>query len=264
MVQYIYMIEKHPHGWYIYKERGETMGQLCDRLRHLCNYSADTRMTYAGRLDPLAEGIVLMLIDEGVMYKDQYIDLPKEYELDILFGYTTDTHDVLGYAERLTTYNPDDLASHIQHDSIESFVGEYDQESPAFSSKTVHGIPLFEHARKGTLPSTLPRKRVTIESIDLLNIDAAYSREALLSNIQESIHCVTGDFRQEESMNRWNELFAQQKQDYYVVVRCVVSASSGTYMRSLADRVGKKYGVGGIGLRIVRSRLGDFAFEKSP
>lgn len=262
MVEYRYMIEKYPHGWYIYKERGETMGQLCDRLRHLCNYSADTRMTYAGRLDPLAEGIVLILVDEGVMHKEEYLGLTKEYELEILFGYTTDTHDVLGYAERLTPYNPDDLTLQIEKDMFQGFVGEFDQEYPVYSSKTVKGIPLFEHARKGTLPSTLPRKQVTIESIDILNIDAAYSHEALLSNIQESIYSVTGDFRQEESMNRWNEIFAGQKQEYYTVVRCLVCASSGTYMRSLAYRIGEKYGIGGIVLRIVRTKLGEFSFGK--
>ncbi len=71
------------------------------------------------------------------MHKEEYIGLDKEYELEILFGYTTDTHDVLGYVDTFITYNSKDLALQIEKDTLEDFVGQFDQEYPAFSSKNV-------------------------------------------------------------------------------------------------------------------------------
>ncbi|MEY2671815.1 MAG: tRNA pseudouridine synthase tRNA pseudouridine55 synthase, partial [Candidatus Parcubacteria bacterium] len=43
-------------------------------------------MTYAGRLDPVAEGLLLVLVGDDCKEKDKYLDLNKEYELSILFG----------------------------------------------------------------------------------------------------------------------------------------------------------------------------------
>ena len=54
------------------------------------------KMTYAGRLDPMAEGVLLILAGKTVYEKEKYLKLDKEYEGEILFGFETDTYDILG------------------------------------------------------------------------------------------------------------------------------------------------------------------------
>ena len=58
------------------------------------------KMTYAGRLDPLAEGALLILAGNAVHEKEKYLKLDKEYEGEILFGFTTDTYDILGLPKK--------------------------------------------------------------------------------------------------------------------------------------------------------------------
>ena len=60
----------------------------------------DEKMTYAGRLDPLAEGALLILAGNAVHKKEKYLKLDKEYEGEILFGFNTDTYDILGLSKR--------------------------------------------------------------------------------------------------------------------------------------------------------------------
>ena len=60
----------------------------------------DEKMTYAGRLDPLAEGVLLILAGNAVHEKEKYLKLDKEYEGEILFGFTTDTYDILGLPKK--------------------------------------------------------------------------------------------------------------------------------------------------------------------
>ena len=61
-------------------------------------------MTYAGRLDPVAEGELLILIGEECKNKEKYLGLDKEYEVEILLGLTTDTYDILGLVTNISQY----------------------------------------------------------------------------------------------------------------------------------------------------------------
>ena len=85
----------------IYKKVGETPLEALEnfRTKRLDEGHVEYRnipMTYAGRLDPMAEGDLLILIGEECKKKDAYLGLDKEYEVEVLFGIETDTHDVLG------------------------------------------------------------------------------------------------------------------------------------------------------------------------
>jgi tRNA pseudouridine55 synthase len=53
-------------------------------------------LSYAGRLDPMAEGVLLCLVGSANARREAYLDLNKEYILDVLFGFSTDTYDILG------------------------------------------------------------------------------------------------------------------------------------------------------------------------
>ncbi len=80
----------------IYKKKGETPLECIGNLKKQDENLKLLSMTYAGRLDPLAEGVLLILVGDEVNNKNEYLKLPKEYEVDILFGFGTDTYDLMG------------------------------------------------------------------------------------------------------------------------------------------------------------------------
>jgi hypothetical protein len=80
----------------LYKKLGETPRERLERLRTQKPHYAHEVLSYAGRLDPMAEGVLLCLVGSANKRREAYLDLGKEYVLDILFGFSTDTYDVLG------------------------------------------------------------------------------------------------------------------------------------------------------------------------
>jgi tRNA pseudouridine(55) synthase len=80
----------------IYKKKGETPYEALMRLRLARPEYAALPLSYAGRLDPMAEGVLIVLVGEENKYREKYLDLEKTYKVQILFGIGTDTYDVLG------------------------------------------------------------------------------------------------------------------------------------------------------------------------
>src|SRR3989338_1666703 len=122
----------------IYKKRGETPLEALELFRVEHPVLNNTPMTYAGRLDPLAEGELVILIGEECKNKEKYTDLDKEYEVEILFGFETDTGEILG----IVTKSVFDQHQVLVKNELESFVGKHSWKYPAYSSKTVNGKPL--------------------------------------------------------------------------------------------------------------------------
>ncbi|MEK7646438.1 MAG: hypothetical protein AAB381_01975 [Patescibacteria group bacterium] len=208
---------------------------------------ADVPMTYAGRLDPMAEGKLLILIGEECKQKEKYLGLDKTYEVEVLFGIETDTYDILGLAK-----------IHLQGQSdkkvvTSTYIGTFTQTYPPYSSKTVDGKQLHTLARADELPEELPTKEVEIYSIEKLE-DKKISAPDLLNLIQQRIALVKGDFRQKEIFEKWNEVLAHSVQTF-PVIKLKVTCSSGTYMRSLAQRIGKEMGMGACALSIKRTEI---------
>lgn len=78
------------------KKEGETPLQALESFRIKHKEYKDIKMTYAGRLDPMASGVLVVLAGEETKNKEKYLNLDKEYDFEILFGFATDTYDILG------------------------------------------------------------------------------------------------------------------------------------------------------------------------
>ena len=77
----------------LYKEVGETPLERLERFKKDNSEYANEKMTYAGRLDPMAEGVLIVLVGEECLNKEKYLGLDKEYEFEVLFGFRTDTYE---------------------------------------------------------------------------------------------------------------------------------------------------------------------------
>lgn len=244
----------------VYKKIGETPLECLERARKEKGIDLSVPMTYAGRLDPLAEGLLVILVGEECKNKDKYLGLDKEYEVDVLFGVKSDTHDLLGMVGDVMT---DSIAKFDENlVNFSSCVGRLTQEYPAYSSKTVKGKQLHEYARAGELPEEMPTKEVEIYSIEKLG-EKEISGKDVAEEAISKIQLVKGDFRQEEILEKWREFGEKYEKNVFKIIKIKVSCSSGTYMRSLADRMGKDTKTGALALLIKRISVGEYKIEEN-
>lgn len=245
-------IRNNKNAVIVHKERGETPLEALERYRATRPELADIPMTYAGRLDPMAEGELLILTGDECKHKERWLGLDKEYEVEIVFGIETDTYDALGLAGvAYSLKNSSNIRPRPDGDALQAYVGRFAQEYPPYSSRTVNGKQLHELARANELPDEMPTKEVEIYSIELLekgSIGAADLKARILGMIDK----VKGDFRQEEIKHRWTEILTEGA---FETAKIRVKCSSGTYMRSLAHRMGKDMGQGAFACTIKRTMI---------
>jgi tRNA pseudouridine55 synthase len=266
-----------------YKNMGETPLSALERLRKEQPEYLYMPLTYAGRLDPLAEGLLIILAGDECMKKDEYTALPKEYEVKVLFGFETDTYDVLGLVNSETAFDillpsprifscwkisllepslcervPGATCLHSVSEILKNnFVGDIEQAYPPYSSRTVNGKPLFQWAREGRLNEIeIPKHKVHVKSIEIEKVETI-SQEKLHKYIKKVVGLVKGDFRQDEILKRWNEVLSGNNREYQVAT-FRISCSSGTYVRSIAYDLGKALGVPALALHIKRTKIGDY------
>ncbi len=252
----------------LYKQIGETPRERLERLRQQKPYYAHEVLSYAGRLDPMAEGVLLCLVGSANKNREAYLDMAKEYTLDVLFGFSTDTYDVLGRV--MDTGDVSKIRPSAIKKALNEFRGTLSQEYPPFSSKTVQGKALFEWARSGALASImLPQRTVIVYDITLEGV-YKISESDLFSYIEEHVEKVQGDFRQEEVMRLWKRKLHKETAPpsgkagrEFPCATIKISCSSGTYARSIANGLGKELGVPALALHILRNKVGEFSVENS-
>lgn len=253
----------------IWKKLGETPLQALERLRAQEGLGSDIKMTYAGRLDPLAEGELLILIGEECKQKEKYLGLDKEYEVEILLGAQTDTGDVMGVVSREVRIMGE-FSDNVFLAVLRTFIGKVSWAYPAFSSKTVQGKPLFLWALEGKIGEIeIPVRESEIYELELLG-----SEPITLSELRERVHQninsiksvlenveskrLGADFRRVEVLKSWADFFTQtqvNRQGEFEVIKIRCKCSSGTYMRTLAQKVGEELGTPALALSIVRTRI---------
>ena len=224
------------------------------------------KMTYAGRLDPMAEGVLIVLAGNAIYEKERYLKMDKEYEGEILFGFETDTYDALGMPEKIIHYRRSMSIVKIRK-ILKKFEGEISLPLPPYSSYKIKGKPLFQWAREGKLSEIeIPIRQTKINSVKLLSLDKI-SGKNLMKTIEQKINLIQGDFRQKEILSRWQKMLPKLcssiKTVTFQTARIKINCSSGTYIRSIAHHLGQELKTGGILLNLKRTRVGNFDIKDS-
>ncbi len=232
-----------------YKNEGETWKNALDKRRAELNIPPESKLSIMGRLDEMAEGLILIGVDVSEEEKQSFISLDKEYEWSLLLGATTDTYDILGIVESVWDLHE------LPHNFIEvckNPKGKFVLPYPAFSSKNVGGVPMWEHTRLENEVEA-PEREMEIISHEFLG-EGEISSKDLLAQIVERVLKVKGDFRQREIIEAWKKALA--KDCTLIEVKFRTKVSSGTYIRAIAYSWGQKLGCGGIALKIKRTQIG--------
>ena len=209
------------------KPPGMTSHDVVARVRKMIG---ERRVGHTGTLDPFATGVLVVLVGRATRIAQFLSGAEKEYEGLIRLGYSTDTGDLTGERVAGPTHakskSPQNLRKEQIEAAISSLRGEIEQLPPMYSAKKIGGRRLYEHARRGEEVARQPA-RVTIHEFEWLAPDDRFS-----ANDDDSLD-----------------------------IRVRVVCSAGTYMRTLAEDLGQKLGLGAhlIGLR--RMRAGQFGID---
>jgi tRNA pseudouridine55 synthase len=144
---------KEIEGVLLVDKPGEhTSHDVVARLRRKLNMK---RIGHAGTLDPMATGLMIVLIGRATKISQYLISLDKEYEGTIELGKVTDSQDADG--EVLETRPVPPLSEAEVRAAIAGFLGDQYQIPPMFSAIKIDGVPLYKNARKGVEVEREPR-----------------------------------------------------------------------------------------------------------
>jgi tRNA pseudouridine55 synthase len=152
------------------KPRGKTSHDVVDAVRHLAGFR---QIGHLGTLDPLATGVLVLLLGRATRLVQFYNGRRKRYSAAFRFGFATDTYDSDGEAQGPDTAPTLDAAV-LEKFAAES-VGRFEQMPPIFSAKKVKGRPAYELARKKQ-PVELKAVEVEIFEYKLTGIEGSVAR----------------------------------------------------------------------------------------
>ncbi len=248
----------------IEKYVGETPLVAAERMRAQFNIAPQVPLAYAGRLDPMASGKLLILIGDECKRQYDYHGLDKEYVVEVLLGVRSDTGDVLGIIEECANVVCTVEAS---RKVISSLTGNIELPYPHFSSKTVQGKPLHTWTLENRLNEIeIPTKKSKIYKIKFFGLRSE-TKECVLNTILKKIETIPevtdpkkalgADFRRDEVRKSWN-MIKESPTTEFQILSFSCTASSGTYMRSLAGLIGERLGTNGLAFSIHRTEIGRF------
>lgn len=278
----------------MYKQIGETPLQALQRLRRQRQQLQGERLSYAGRLDPMAAGVLPVLVGEENDRREEFLRHDKAYAFTVLFGVGTDTFDLLGVptkTDKRIFAKTDDCGTkqrfsmqtkaadrdkhttnlavdrknfRLTESSLESacadLVGTQDMMYPSYSARTVtfdgQKTPLWQIARAGRLDEVdIPTKSVEIYSLHVRNTKHL-TKSYIIRYIIHQIRKVAGDFRQEKIIREWKKRL-QSAPEVLSLATFRLQCSSGTYVRRLAERMGEKLHTHGTLFSLLRTDVGE-------
>jgi len=147
------------------KPRGVTSHDVVQVLRRKL---ALRRIGHTGTLDPMAEGLLVLLIGRATKFQQSFQAHGKTYEATVTFGLQTDTGDADGRPVRTAAVPP--LQEPRVRQVLASLEGTLVQTPPAFSAVKVHGRPAYWWARRRQ-PVVLASRSVRIARLALLALE---------------------------------------------------------------------------------------------
>ena len=164
----------------LYKPSGPTSFSMVRAVKRILGVK---KAGHIGTLDPMAEGILPICLNQSTRIIQFLSPLSKHYQCTMTLGMATDTQDSTG--KTISEGDPSRVTETQVRNALASFVGEQKQVPPMFSAKKNKGIPLYKLARNGI---TIERKPVSVHfySIDFVNMDE--------NRVEFEAHCSAGTY----------------------------------------------------------------------
>ena len=167
----------------INKEKNWTSNDVVQKIKGIFH----EKVGHTGTLDPLATGVIPILIGKGTQLSKYLINHDKEYIATIKLGYKTSTGDLEGNLIEQKDVSGDMLEEDFVNRVLKQFEGKITQIPPIYSAIKVNGKKLYEYARKAQ-DVEIPSRNIEIYEIELISI----SKEDM--EITYRVHCSKGTY----------------------------------------------------------------------
>jgi tRNA pseudouridine55 synthase len=219
----------------VWQELGQSTHQIAKNL----GSDYQTKATHTGTLDPMAEGIVIVLTHEDRLKKSEFSKWKKTYEFEILWGISTDSLDLLGLVNEISTKNLDfKIIETTLVKILPQLIGTYQQTQPQFSAQRINGKSGFDLAKQ-KIEFKPKENEITIASLEILGTQTIKTKQ-LQKIIPEKINLIQGNFRQQEILQQWQKTFSQLENkhiQHLPVTKFRAVVSKRTYIRALVDNI---------------------------
>lgn len=148
------------------KTKGCTSHDIVYQVKKIVN----EKVGHTGTLDPMATGVLPLLIGKGTLCSKYLINHDKIYEVQLTLGVKTDTADSEGTIIEERNVPEEAFQKEKIEEVLETFLGKQEQVPPMYSAIKVNGKKLYEYARKGETIEVKPRK-IEIYNIELIQIN---------------------------------------------------------------------------------------------
>ena len=167
----------------INKTKGCTSHDIVYKIKKMLN----EKVGHTGTLDPMAEGVLPILVGKGTLLSKYLINHDKKYIVELQLGMKTDTADSEGKVIEEKPLDKENLTTERITNILHEFTGKQEQVPPIYSAIKVNGKKLYEYARKGQQVELKPRQ-IEIYNIDLID----YSPEK--KQIKFEVFCGKGTY----------------------------------------------------------------------
>jgi tRNA U55 pseudouridine synthase TruB len=226
---------------YAYKEEGQLLGELTKNIKEKYNAS---RICFTGRLDPMAKGKMMYLINDSVDLMDQFLGLNKTYKFNLTIGISTSSGDILGKFNNVHLISHKVLYAIIQklQITLNKFDNkEYIQKYPCYSSYKIKKNnvkkPLWYFAKHNLLnDDDIPSHKVKVYSILQYNhckvfYNSKYFIDKILKLKEEN-----NSFNKSTIVDQYITLNTYKQRNHFILqVPLIATVSSGTYIRQLCE-----------------------------
>ena len=163
----------------VYKPKGMTSHDVVSFVRRQLKMK---RIGHTGTLDPLATGVLPVLVGNATKLSDLIMADEKKYKARVTLGITTDTDDSTG---EIIERKDVSVTEEKLKETVKKFVGEIAQIPPMYSAIKIDGQKLYRLARQGIEIERKPRD-ITVYSIDISNFDGI--------SFDMDVHCSKGTY----------------------------------------------------------------------
>jgi tRNA pseudouridine55 synthase len=221
----------------IYKPLGWTSYDVVRKMKSILHTK---KVGHSGSLDPLAEGVLLIVTDKDTKKQNELMQMKKEYVFEMALGIVSETYDMEGpltlvkSAEALLNNSSEILHPEFLSKLMQKYVGTVKQLVPSYSATRYKGRALYKYARSGKMENiSIPEKEVVIYAIEILEITPK------------------------------KEILIMGKSYFLPHIKAKVICGKGTYIRSLAHSLGQELQTGAVVTKLTRTKIGPFKVAES-